>query len=670
MSLTRLGGTRRLATGAVATALVCTVFAFPARSVEEGTGGPASDVVHGQIAVPTPVPVSCAAAQTDVPIVGWVLDQVRPGAIFSLAADEGSWQDDFDITFFATEAACRAGTALPYSNHAGDENSIIPAGASVAVVTLHSGKPGARFTFEHLPKKTFGPRAGAPRRPTVVAIMEPRDTTATNGFSPYHYDFLGADHPWNKDDTKHNDLDFSLDPRTYIPGMPETEPRYLSLPTSEADVASDLAAADADKWTTMKASSKEAVKLYRFPGTKVVAATNFLYNGGPGSVYAPVSAHGTRSASVAAGNRYGACPECVFVLVTFHTVNDAYLALQWVTKQDWIDVVSNSYTTSVAVASLGVFLNGALADTAAAGVEKGQTIVWGAGNGLTGTFGVPGVTYTSGLTGPDWGVVVGGVSVNNDQSLASHRPVDIAAYGHNYPSAGGTTAGGEGFHEGTSNAAPVVAGTFAKVVQMGRDLLGDGTPGHQSGVVAEGKPFRCGPANDRCVLGNGKLTRKDVERLVFQNVLPSPAREVAPPDEVFVGPIFYATTTTPSLYAYTGQGHGIVYGRYDPGRHVAQQRRFLDALGGAVASYSRPPGEANWTMVDSKCRQRLWGTWGEGDYDGRTTINFDPVNDGPAMAMDAWCSSLPPRSFVTPPLTKELCTTAPVRCYPSYPVGS
>jgi hypothetical protein len=90
------------------------------------------------------------------------------------------------------------------------------------------------------------------------------------------------------------------------------------------------------------------------------------------------------------------------------------------------------------------------------------------------------------------------------------------------------------------------------------------------------------------------------------------------------------------------QGHGIVHGRGVASKYVAEQRRLLDALRGAAAPLSRPPGERNWMIADSLCRQRLWGAWTGGDYrDGDPMPSFDPAVDQPAIAMYAACTPAP-----------------------------
>src|SRR5919106_228294 len=100
-----------------------------------------------------------------------VVDGVTPGRVFNLTADAGTWQDDFDVAFYGSLAACRAGQAkLAFTNHAGDEDSVVPAGAGTAVVTLAGGTPPAAFTYTELADAPSIPvRLDTARKPTVVA---------------------------------------------------------------------------------------------------------------------------------------------------------------------------------------------------------------------------------------------------------------------------------------------------------------------------------------------------------------------------------------------------------------------------------------------------------------------------------------------------------------------
>jgi hypothetical protein len=630
--------------------------------------------VHGRIDVPSGPTSGPRCPTTAGPVsTGWVIEGVTPGRVFLLTADAGTWRDDFEITFYGSRAACDSRAAgVPFANHAGDERSVVPAGAAVALVTLATGTPGAAFAYRELAADPFPAPPTGPRKPTVVAVVETITTDRSvlgTGFSPYHYDFLGSQHPWNlpADPDPANDIDFAADPAAYIAGYPTSTPINLTLPQNPGDDVSTRATVeDAEAWRTMEATADAAQpKLYRFPGTKVVGAIRFGPNGGPGSgdIHGTNDSHGTHAAASAAGNIHGTCPECVLVLVGITKVSEALRAMEWARHQEWIDVVTNSWEAGTSAVADGIDFYQFDKETGPA-VESGQTWVMGAGNGIGNLIatGVPQPTYYSSGKGPDWVVTVGAVGAANDQSFwGSSRPADIVSYGEAYPSSGTNTANGSGAFGGSSNATPVVAGTIAKVIQWGREILGDTTQRHAGGVLAVGAPRPCDAGVADCPLADGTLTRAEAQAVVYDNVLPSPTRpwtsmvpSVAVPNLPNVSGSGVAPTAlnpsigglfmNPSVFSYTAQGHGIVYGRKDPGRHVAEQRRFRNALIGTVEPYQRPPGEQTWMIVDSKCRQRLWGAWPPGAYTGIEPV-FDPTTDQPAMAVDAWCSSMEQDSF-------------------------
>ncbi|HVF12747.1 MAG TPA: S8/S53 family peptidase, partial [Actinomycetota bacterium] len=260
-------------------------------------------------------------------------------------------------------------------------------------------------------------------------------------------------------------------------------------------------------------------------------------------------------------------------------------------------------------------------DATRAGVESGQTIVFSAGNGFANAFDVPMFTYWSSEKGPDWMITVGAVDPDAYQQYSgAGKPVDISSIGTQYPSSGGSTPTGYGEHSGTSNAAPVTAGTFAKLIQAGRSALGDLTETHANGVVASGTATGC----SACPLNDGVLTRSEVQNVVFRNVVPS---------ELGVA----IDTVWPSTrFNYYYQGHGVIRGYADSDGFVAEQQRFIDGLL-TGSTKARPAGETNWFVVDSKCRQKLWGSWNDGYYKG-SEPSLSPVEDPIASAFNGWCS--------------------------------
>lgn len=314
--------------------------------------------------------------------------------------------------------------------------------------------------------------------------------------------------------------------------------------------------------------------------------------------------------------------------------------MRWATSQPWIDVITNSYGQGSIVQSntLGftrdnAYWNAPVERTRVAS-EAGQVIVFSAGNGFANAFDVPMLTYWSSQKGPDWMVTVGAAAPGAEQQYSgAGKPVDISSIGSSYPSTGGTNANGTGTHSGTSNAAPVVAGYFAKVIQKAREALGDVTPGHAGGVVASGAPVACGAAVPDCALGDGVLTRDELEDIVYHNVLPSPLG--ANTDTVW--------PSTPFNYYY--QGHGVLSGRSKgAAEYNAEWGQMVDNMLGVKASLPRPAGEENWMIVDSKCRQKIWGSWNGGYYDG-SDPTLDPAADPIAIGWNEACDQLPAKPF-------------------------
>jgi hypothetical protein len=657
--------TALMATGALVAAVPAAQLAAPPAGASGG--GSVLKESHGSVGLITgPLDATRAAACSTGSVLSGaaaVVNGITPGRIFSLTADAGTWQDDFDVAFSTSLADCQAGVAkLAFTNHAGDEHAVVPAGAGVAIVTLASGKPPASFTYREYDNWSV-PVVNTVRKPTVVAIIEPvTGADTTTGFSPYHADFLGRDHPWNTDSIAGNDIDFNANPATYIPGYPGANPLNITLPASDSDPIAPLYAADASTWTTMTQSTPGNVHPYWLPGTKVIAAVRFSSaldsspNGGVNNG-ANNTAHGTETSSVSAGNIHGTCPECLLVWIGAYTRAEETAAIDWAASQPWIDVISNSYVRSTAWYD-GLYLGSETSSrTKSAVQDKGKIVVWAGGNGDDGAFLVNDNTYTSSQNGPDWVVTVGAIAPTNDQPLRGGLPVDISAYGGGYPAAGGTIANGETAFSGSSNATPVVAGTMARMIQWARDATGDTTTPTDPQVVAQGQPVACAANVARCPLDDGVLTRTEVEQTLFDTVLPSPPRPLAT-NVTATAPSPTATapdgnqTTAPSLTVTDAlrnlpavdsnitEGHGIVYGRAYADRYTAEQRQLQDVLFGAANPPARPPAEPAWFVADSKCRQRLWGVWSMGLYTGTDPV-FNPAVDQTAMAWNAACSQFP-----------------------------
>lgn len=464
---------------------------------------------------------------------------------------------------------------------------------------------------------------------TVVAIID-------SGFTPYHWDFLASRMPQALDSDPANDLPLDQPPDTWLAGFPSSgsftsyQAVNANLNETNPNVSlSGLYSADAVKWGQVKRSTATAVHYHWIPRTKVIGALTFAANG---RVATQVNSHGWGTSSVSVGNLWGSCPECVAVFIQYGTAADGETAIEWALSQPWIDVITNSYGFSLAERDR--LYSGS--DTAAqrAASERGQTVLFSAGNGISNTFTIPNATLFSSQEGPDWIVTVGAVAPDGGSYSGHGKPADIAGLGGSYRSAyGATTVNGSGNFSGTSNATPTIAGTYARALYLARRDLGGASRTQSGGVIATGTPYTCGAARPACELGDGALTATELRTRLFEgavhtaagmNVGGSPA---APPvgEEEFLN-----------------EGYGTYRARMDgTAAWLAEFERVLAPLEGRALPPARPAGEAAWMIVDSFCRQEIWGPWSAGAYAAGTTAlpGADPLFPV-RSALEAACPSL------------------------------
>jgi hypothetical protein len=71
---------------------------------------------------------------------------------------------------------------------------------------------------------------------------------------------------------------------------------------------------------------------------------------------------------------------------------------------------------------------------------------------------------------------------------------------------------------------------------------------------------------------------------------------------------------------YAAEGHGTYVARLR-GDDVWRKEfaRLWGPLTGTATPPARPKGEREWFVVDSWCRQRIWGEWNGGYYRGTST---------------------------------------------------
>ena len=463
---------------------------------------------------------------------------------------------------------------------------------------------------------------------TVIAVID-------SGITPYHWDFLASKMP--------RGANFPLDrpPHEWVRGFPspKTFADYDSLDLTfehknEAVPYQTLEAQDKEEWLKVRQSTAESVNYYWIPGTKIIGAVDF----GTDRIYQPTSAHGTGASSVAVGNLHGSCPECMLVFVDTGGFNQAQTeaALEWVESQPWIDAVSNSYGHST-VFTDNVY-TGSNTEAQRKATERGQTVFFAAHNGHDRSFFVPNNTLLSSQPGPDWIVTVGAVDPVQKASYSGHgKPADISGVGGGYPSAyGSPNVGGSGEFGGTSNATPVLTGIYGRALYEARLALKGPSRVQTGGVIARGKPVRCAPARSGCELGDGVLTAAELRTRFFHGAIHS---EAGMTTGLGIG-------STPALGEdeFMNEGHGTYVGLLD-GKAILLEEiaRIVDPMFGRTKTLERPEGELEWMIVDSFCRQHLWGAWKGGYYiDGKTDLPGTSPDWPLRSVLQSGCPQIPP----------------------------
>ena len=378
----------------------------------------------------------------------------------------------------------------------------------------------------------------------VIAIVD-------SGINPYHQDFRAPE--------------FVHHPARYIEGYPkESEAFKLSLDVADSKGYEAARKADDLEWALTRAG-----ELRWFPGTRIIGGIS-MGAGGTVESWAERKilddqGHGTGTASVAAGRFFGSNPNALIVEV--ESLGEA--SETWATSQEWIDIVSNSWG-NLANLPLG---DPSMTKTAS---DRGQSIVWSAGNGATNTNSstvfAPGgpvedpckcktpdsdISMTDPWSGPSWYITVGAVSPINGQDHWWHSyPVDVSSFGSKWRAAGAFGVEIEPDEEnvetrdfgGTSCATPVTAGVLSRIILTAREILGDTRGGQRPDqVVAVGPKSRApkeGPLSD------GALTKSEAEEIVQKTAFPTPADPAKFLWDYAIRP------TTPAYFVH--QGYGVV----------------------------------------------------------------------------------------------------------------
>ena len=431
---------------------------------------------------------------------------------------------------------------------------------------------------------------------TVIALND-------SGINPYHLEFSAQTYP--DPDVLALTGSFTKHPSQYIPGFPADAQAipitlgkgYFPVDDARGPDANGDGVPDGSIWDQKSGSAPwglEFGKLYWIPGTKIVGAiqpgTLSCSNCAVGAhVILDDDGHGTGSSSVSAGNRYGYCPTCLIVLG-----KGLGSGTSTTTQYAWADINSNSWGTLANLPlDLGFQLIGS--DPARAtreAVERGQTVLFAAGNGAANAFDSPSPTYGTSTTGPDWNVVVGAIRRDNQRAIVGEgTPAHLSSWGDgNLPSACRTGTVSQCAFGGTSAATPYTAGVFGTVLTAIRRQIGDGAAGQRPGqVVAEGFPIAGSP-----YLSDGKLTRGELREAVLKTALPLNQ------DNAQQIPIYPYPLTAP----YNGDINVLFegYGAATPN----SAKRAIDVLLGKMQLPVRA-AEDRWFEIDRQVRDSLWG---------------------------------------------------------------
>ncbi len=401
-------------------------------------------------------------------------------------------------------------------------------------------------------------------------------------------------------------------PSTYIDGYPG-DAIALELTFNATDFWSAVHADCEAIWSTI-----EAGQMYWFPGTKIIGAITFQDPGTPdctaeepfiGGILS--SSHGTMTASRAASNEYGACPECHIVMVEGFNVE----GVRWLgANAHWIDVQSHSWGPFLPVRepgdeSSGMGIVGGTSnfyDEVDESASK-HLAFWASGNGAGTRFGVLG--HPSILT-PHFGpsvVTVGGHDsgyINTWPGWWAHVVSDScdswAAHHTNLTSSADNVGGG------TSGATPYAAGIAADILLEARRLLGDHGTGVEDGVAAHGSTaIASGP------LADGTLTLDEWRDLVMKTATPRPERQHEDGAVCSLGTGLFIYDSTPIMWNQVPDGYPqylhIGYGATD---NVS--RELAHEILAGTADMPLREQEDMFFAADAQARQVMHDVWTTG----------------------------------------------------------
>jgi hypothetical protein len=530
------------------------------------------------------------------------------GGSFTLDSVSGTTGlEDFDIAFYASFNPVVSSATIA-TRKIGGEAGTIPDGSRFAIVTLFNGANGT-FRFRAYPpsdsvvRQTGLKPAALPAAPGIYpnfGFEEDRvKQWAKRLASKSHVVIAVVDTGINPYHVAYRRPEYTIHPSNYIEGFPQDAPA-LGLSFGAPDYVTARTTDDGPVWGQVAER-----KLYWIPGTNVIGAYSVAdYAGTPpgGLPSRPIiddDGHGTGTTSVSGGAGlstkgapYGSNPDALIVIV--EGLGD--VGVKWASEQPWIDFISGSYgdAASVPCTDSGDETVDSVADvwcgreyryTAPFVLRDGRTALFSAGNGLSRT-GVAADRYSSvrPTSGPSWVVTVGAVSPRNEQDYGWHSvPVDISSYGLHWPAADPFSFSGEVEFGGTSNATPVTAGVFSRVLLAARRSLGDAVEGIHT--TSDGKSVPAyGPSGiAKGFIADGVLARTELQDAVFKTAQP----EEFNPDTWTYDPVVVPNTP---LY-YTQQGYGNA--------NVAAALRAIEVIMGRAPMPNRSDVDAWIASIDA-----------------------------------------------------------------------
>ena len=530
------------------------------------------------------------------------------GGSFTLDSVSGTTGlEDFDIAFYASFNPVVSSATIA-TRKIGGEAGTIPDGSRFAIVTLFNGANGT-FRFSAYPPSDSVVRQGGlkpaalPAAPGIYpnfGFGEDRvKQWAKRLASKSHVVIAVVDTGINPYHVAYRRPEYTIHPSNYIEGFPQDAPA-LGLSFNAADYVTARSTDDGPVWGQVAER-----KLYWIPGTNIIGAYSVAdYEGTPpgGLPSRPIiddDGHGTGTTSVSGGGGlstkgapYGSNPDALIVIV--EGLGD--VGVKWASEQPWIDFISGSYgdPASVPCTDSGDETVDYVADvwcgreyryTAPFVLRDGRTALFSAGNGLSRT-GVAADRYSSlrPTSGPSWVITVGAVSARNEQDYAWHSvPVDISSYGLHWPAADPFSFTGEVEFGGTSNATPVTAGVFSRVLLAARRSLGDAVEGIHISSDGTSVPAYGPSGIAKGLIADGVLARTELQDAVFKT---------AEPEEFNAETWTYDPVVIPNtpLY-YTQQGYGNA--------NVAAALRAIEVIMGRAPMPNRSEVDAWIATVDA-----------------------------------------------------------------------